>query len=251
LVITFDYFSYGGQPFNGSAGDGITFLLFDGTTPSNLFTVGAFGGSLGYAQGTTIGTIAPGLTNAYIGVGFDEFGSFANDTEGRGANSSFPNNCATTAGFPVAASGRVPDSVTVRGSGGRRRNRQDGYCVLANSGSLVAQVNDPNGIDNPSVPAIGPRNQARRSVRITLTPNSVLTVEMSLSGTGNFQRVIGPLNLRQFPNQVPPTTFKFGFASSTGLATNIHEVQNLRITTLENVGGNVPRCNRGPNRCQP
>jgi uncharacterized repeat protein (TIGR01451 family) len=68
-------------------------------------------------------------------------------------------------------------------------------------------------------------------VRITLTPDFVLTVEIDRNGGNNFQRVVGPLRLNQFPNQDPPETFKFGFASSTGDATNIHEIQNLVITS--------------------
>lgn len=249
LVITFDYFSYGGLPLDGSQGDGISFFLFDGDT-SDPFP-GAFGGSLGYApkldaQGNRI----RGLFNAYVGVGLDEFGGFATDSEGRGPDSvprpvnSPPKNCA---GYPLAAPTRVPDSITIRGSG----FIYDGYCFLANSGSLVPTPSNPNGIDNPNVPSTGTRRLARRTIRITLTPNTILTVEMNF-GKG-FRTVIAPINLSAFPAQAPrPKTFKLGFAASTGSATNIHEIRDVRVTTFVDTVNPppLPLCNRGGNLCQ-
>jgi hypothetical protein len=71
LVITFDYFSYGGTEIGNppSTADGVTFFLFNGETTNPQ--PGAFGGSLGYAQRTGGGN-PPGLTNGYVGVGLDE-----------------------------------------------------------------------------------------------------------------------------------------------------------------------------------
>jgi hypothetical protein len=48
LVITFDYFAYGGRTVEQSGADGTTFFLFDGNTPTP--DPGAEGGALGYAQ---------------------------------------------------------------------------------------------------------------------------------------------------------------------------------------------------------
>ncbi len=223
LNISFDYFSYGGQPVVGSEADGITFFLFSGATPNAQASPGAFGGSLGYAQKQDNG-LQSGLFNGVLGIGLDEFGNFANDLEGRGTGTTqVPNNCN---GFPPAAGDRVTDSVTIRGAG----SGQTGYCFLANSGSLVPNPSDPNGIDNPTVSATGPRDPALRTVNITLTPSNVLTV------TINGAVVIGPINLSNFPNQTLPPTLKFGYASSTGGATNVHEIRNLKIITV----GNVP-----------
>lgn len=81
LNISFDFFSYGGNPFNNSNGDGITFFLFDGATPNAAAAPGSFGGSLGYAQKNTPGGLQDGLVNGVLGVGFDEFGNLANDNE--------------------------------------------------------------------------------------------------------------------------------------------------------------------------
>ena len=222
LEIIFNYFSYGGVTSADppSEGDGITFFLFNGDTPNNQARPGAFGGSLGYAQ--KLGTIS-GLVNGYLGVGLDEFGNGANDLEGRGSGSPIPGNCA---GNPAPAVDRVLDSITLRGSG----NGQAGYCFLANSGTLASGIDVPGAVN---------RTQAIRSVRILLTPDYQLSVFIDFTGTLNFpaQPTIGPLNLRDtanFPNQgAPPTTFKFGFAASTGDASNIHEIRNLTIRTIQ------------------
>ena len=89
LVITFDYGAWG-----GTGADGLTFFLFDGTTSN--FTVGASGGSLGYAQKTGFN----GLSNGYLGLGLDEFGNYSNPNEGR-----------------IGGPGYTPESVALRGPG--------------------------------------------------------------------------------------------------------------------------------------
>lgn len=223
IDISFDFFSYGGSPFNNSNGDGITFFLFDGSTPNAAAQAGAFGGSLGYSQKQLPdGTRQPGLVNGVLGIGFDEFGNFANDNEGRGSNSGVPNNCV---GLPTAAPGVVTDSVTVRGNG----NGQNGYCFLANSGSITPNPTDANGIDNPGVTT---RTPALRTARVVLN-NGLLTVFLDgqpLPGLTN-------LNISSFPGQTLPPTLKFGFASSTGGATNNHEIRNLTINSVTDAPG--------------
>jgi hypothetical protein len=59
LSISFEYFTYG-----GSGGDGLSFFLYDATANTS-FQIGAPGGSLGYAQNSTL----PGLSKAYLGFG--------------------------------------------------------------------------------------------------------------------------------------------------------------------------------------
>jgi hypothetical protein len=238
LEISFDYFSYGGTAIGNpaSTGDGLTVFLFDGNTPNNQARPGAFGGSMGYAQkqGTQ-----PGLVNGFLGVGLDEFGNFANDTEGRGRGSPVVGNCA---GNPPAALGRVLDSITIRGSG----NGQAGYCFIANSGTLPQSIDVPNAVN---------RNQAIRRVMIVLNTQYQLSIYIDFTGTQNLptQRILGPLRVvgnPAFPNQAPlPTTLKFGFAASTGTATNIHEIRNVEVRTLNN-SVSPPSCNVAGNRCR-
>ena len=207
LSISFDFFAY-----NGTGADGLTFFLINANaTPPRA---GSFGGSLGYAQ--RINTIVPtepvnqpGLLGGYVGIGFDEFGNFANDAEGRGSGSD-----STCVPSPFGNQ-LVPDSVTVRGSG----SGQTGYCYIANSGTLAA------GIDNNTATT---RTTARRTARITLTPGAAPTIRVEVDSGSGFQTVIAALPAPPgFPD-----AFKFGFASSTGDQTNFHEIQNLVVRSL-------------------
>lgn len=88
LNIQFDYFQYG-----GSGADGITFFLFDASVP---FTIGQFGGSLGYANANGL----PGLGGGYLGIGLDKFGNYSNPFQNRN-------------GGP----GYFPGAVAIRGAG--------------------------------------------------------------------------------------------------------------------------------------
>jgi hypothetical protein len=107
LKVEFEYFSYGGS--GQFLADGLTLFLFDGDTKT--FNAGGFGGSLGYAQRNN----ELGLSNAYMGIGFDEFGNFGNSAEGR--NGGF-------AGIPQNQ--RVPDAIVIRGPG----NGNSGYAFI-------------------------------------------------------------------------------------------------------------------------
>lgn len=214
LVIEFNYFSYG-----GTGADGLTFFLFDGDTINP--DPGAFGGSLGYAQRIdNLGNPVPGLKAGYLGVGLDEFGNFANDGETRGTG------CNPRSPYGTTTATKRRDAVTIRGSSLSPTDRNQGYCYLADSGPLS------QGID---VPNAGNRDPAARSVRIVLTPDFKVSVFIDFTGTRNYpaQPSIGPVDLTQAPGQrTPPTTFKFGYASSTGGSTNFHEIRNLLISTI-------------------
>ncbi|MBW4659096.1 MAG: DUF4347 domain-containing protein [Drouetiella hepatica Uher 2000/2452] len=206
VSITFDFFAYNGTAFNGSNGDGISFFLIDGTAAPT--TAGAFGGSLGYAQKQVQGI--SGITGGYLGVGFDEFGNFSTSIEPDG----------TQRPTPAGVNTPVRDSVSVRGS------QASGYAFLTGTGTLAA------GIDVPSATT---RDPAVRRAKIDLTPTGVLGVQVDLNGNGSFadagEQAITNFNVAAV-NGALPSTFKFGFASSTGGATNIHEVRNLVINTF-------------------
>ena len=202
LKVTFEFFAYAGSAYFGTPGDGISFFLIDGTaTPSQA---GAFGGSLGYAQRTG----APGVVGGYLGIGFDEFGNFSNGGEGR-----------------VGGTGQLSDSIAIRG------RESTNYQFLTN-----ASV--PGGIDNYTV---SNRDLATRRVQITLDPPSSTTpnrlrVALDLNGNDSFtdagETIIDIPNLTTANGAIPPT-LKFGFASSTGFATNIHEVRTLKVESID------------------
>ncbi len=202
LSITFDFFSYGGVSGSSgrtSGGDGIGFFLIDGTASPTK--PGGFGGSLGYAQNLT----TTGLAGGYLGVGFDEFGNYSAATEGR-----------------IGGSGTIPDAIAVRGSAATLYKYLDGKSV-------------PVTLDNPGIQAT--RADSRRHAQVDLTPAGLLTVQIDLNNDGDFldagEKPIDALNVVAAGNGALPSTFKFGFAASTGAATNIHEVGNFKVTTSD------------------
>ncbi|WP_377480634.1 MAG: DUF4347 domain-containing protein [Microcoleus anatoxicus] len=207
LKVTFDFFAYGTVAAeNGTlfGADGISFFLVDGTaTPTKA---GGFGGSLGYAQNISSTPVSTGISGGYLGVGLDEFGNFSNPTAGR-----------------VGGTGFSPDSVGIRGS------EKNSYQFLTNASIAI-------GIDNKDTTI---RSAAKRSVQITLfpvrsaTPNR-LSVAFDLNGDGVFdagETVIDIPDLKAINGEVP-STLKFGFAAATGGNTNIHELNNVIVESI-------------------
>lgn len=212
LTITFEIFAY-----NGSGADGLSFFLLDGSfSPTEA---GAFGGSLGYAQkiDSTVGPVA-GLNGAFAGIGFDEFGNFSSATD-------------TPGGITVrnGGIGQTPDSIAIRAG------ESTGYGYVGGTGTLVFEGGE--GIDDPTATA---RDDARRTVKIDVTPEGRLSVRIDGNNDGDFldpgESNPGLIDQEIAAiNGVPlPTFFKFGFASGTGDFTNIHEVRNLVVSTLNN-----------------
>jgi hypothetical protein len=224
LVIEFDFFIYNGRG-NGTppGADGISFFILDGAEANPR--PGAFGGSLGYAQATNAGGgTDDGVTQGFIGVGFDVFGNFSAATEGRQGGSGFS-----------------PDSIVLRGSG----NGTNGYNFInrVQSNTIIGTgLDDATTIGNGQEKLRSQGIQGRHA-RITISKDGFLTVELSTVTGDNvpnrpYQTVFNNLNLNQGSplNQAGqiaaiPATFKFGFAASTGFSTAIHEIQNFIITT--------------------
>ncbi|MEG4330230.1 hypothetical protein Q5688_33665, partial [Microcoleus sp. herbarium5] len=222
LRVTFDFFAYNrgtaiyplappNAPLLGA--DGISFFLIDGTaTPTKA---GGFGGSLGYAQNNR-GAIVPGIVGGYLGIGLDEFGNYSASQSGAGGRVNTN---------PAAPGGRLEDAVGLRGSESTSYN------------FLTSRV-VPGGIDNKDTSI---RAEAKRTVQVTLFPaNSPtfpnrLTVAFDLNRNGTFdagETLLDIPNLEPINGKVPPT-FKFGFAASTGGDTNIHEVNNVVVQSID------------------
>ena len=208
LKVTFNFFAYNRGTLPAPDGsllgaDGISFFLIDGTaTPTKA---GGFGGSLGYAQNTNSNSL--GLTGGYLGVGLDEFGNFSNPTAGR-----------------VGGTGALPDAVGVRG------RESTSYQFLTNAAIAI-------GIDNKDASV---RANAKRSVQIILSPPTSatpnrLSVAFDLNQNGIFdpnETVIDIPNL-SVVNGAVPSTFKFGFAAATGGNTNVHEISDVIVETID------------------
>ncbi|NJM47434.1 MAG: hypothetical protein HC860_15775 [Alkalinema sp. RU_4_3] len=209
ISIEFDYFAYGGTEVNGEKGDGLSFFLINGSETAP--TSGAYGGSLGYAQRDVVGeTPVAGAKGGYLGVGFDSFGNFANANEGR-----------------VGGPGATVDAVTIRGSESTQ------YKFLTTSGNI-----QNGGIDNAD-PTATPANRATssRRVQIVLDATGKLNVRFDFNKDGDFadagETVISDYDtITTGGNSALPDAVKFGFAASTGGATNYHEIRNLSISSV-------------------
>ncbi|MEG4092734.1 DUF4347 domain-containing protein, partial [Microcoleus sp. Pol12B4] len=225
LRVTFDFFAYnrGNVPSSGDGSllgaDGISFFLIDGTaTPTEA---GGYGGSLGYAQNTN--SNSPGIVGGYLGVGLDEFGNYSSVIAGK------------QGGISNNPSDRRPDAVGLRGRASTIPT--ENYKFLGSSLLTNTLTGVSIGIDNKDTII---RAEAKRSVQITLfpttsaTPNR-LTVALDLDSNGTFdagETLIDIPNLETI-NGAVPRTFKFGFAASTGGNTNIHEVNNVIVQSID------------------
>ncbi|WP_328912374.1 MULTISPECIES: DUF7507 domain-containing protein [unclassified Streptomyces] len=232
LVTSFDQWQYGGT--TNPPADGISFFLIDGA--ASLTAPGAFGGSLGYAQKLPNDdpneTFLPGVNHGYVGVGLDVLGNYFGDWEHRG------NGCATRS--PAGTQFRIPapgaNMVTVRGPG----NGTEGYCFLDATTSnfsttppwpstLPGQLQGPTTTlppDSTPEEAEALLEPSRRTVTIEISPspNPVLTVAIDFhDGNGSQQVLSTPA-----PQPVP-STYKFGFAASTGLFTDVHLIRNVTV----------------------
>ncbi|MEG5100896.1 DUF4347 domain-containing protein, partial [Microcoleus sp. AT13-A5] len=197
LKVTFNLFAYGGA---GGA-DGVSFFLIDGTTTPTA--AGGYGGGLGYARRNS-DPITPGIVGGYLGIGLDEFGNFSNPAQ---AGKDGP--------------GPRPDSITIRGS-------------AATTYSFLGTATVPGGIDNLSATTRTAAN-VKKTVQITLLPGSnSLSVALDDNGNGVFETNETFITIPDLvtANGAIPATLKFGFASSTGASTNIHEIANLAVETI-------------------
>jgi len=196
LNIQFDYFQYG-----GSGADGISFFLFDAIVP---FTIGQFGGSLGYANENG----QPGLSSGYLGIGLDKYGNFSNPTQNRN-------------GGP----GLRPGAVTVRGAGNGMAATDYPWLATQQTSTLPIPfpLNGATRNDNVSSP------DYRRAI-IDLDPilggGFIVTVKIKVGGaTPTVYKV-----LTTTINTIPPTNLKFGFGASTGGSDDFHDIRNVQIT---------------------
>ncbi|WP_285566604.1 hypothetical protein OG521_03565 [Streptomyces sp. NBC_01463] len=232
LVTTFDQWQYGGA--TNPPADGISFFLIDGA--ASLTSPGAFGGSLGYAQklpnDDPAEMFVPGVNRGYVGVGLDVLGNYFGDWEHRG------NGCANRS--PAGTSFRIPapgtNMVTLRGPG----DGIEGYCFLDATTSNLSTTGPwpstlPGQLHGPttSIPAGSTPAQAeallepsRRTVTVEISPSPdpVITVAIDFHDGNGSQEVLST----PAPQPVPDT-YKFGFAASTGLFTDVHLIRNVTV----------------------
>ncbi len=200
IVVEFDDFAY-----NGSGADGMGVVLSDASIAP---VPGAFGGSLGYApkQASQGGdTTHPGFAGGWIGLAIDEYGNYSANTEGR-------------SGGP--APGQTIDSVAIRGSG----SAYTGYPYHRGTTTLSP------GIDVAGATP-GPGYRYRITIDHTNGVNAWTSVERD-TGSG-YVSLIAAYDAKAEAGQAAvPTNWYLSFTGSTGSSTNIHEVDNLQICSI-------------------
>lgn len=246
LDASFDSYQY-----SGTAADGIVFYLAvtDPYNPQVPTAIGQAGGSLGYSA---TGGTSPGLANGYLGLGLDVYGNYLNSGFDGGVN-----NAIACSNSKV---GTQPTNVTVRGPG----NGSAGYCVLPG----YALLGDSNNHGSSALHA-DTRPASRVPVEVVINPstsNAAFTdaafasspavapksyaIAFTTIGAGTPSIVTGTLpDLRNNayaglvdPSWYDPTTglpykLTYGWVASTGGSTDVHEVNNLDVKTLN---GPVP-----------
>ncbi|MDG4858108.1 hypothetical protein P8605_08075 [Streptomyces sp. T-3] len=142
-----------------------------------------------------------GIEGGYLGVGLDTYGNFSNSPQAKGK------------GGP----GRTPNSISVRGS-----------LAAQNAYSQQYKLKRPLSVVGTD------RAKARRTVKVELSTALELAVSIDFHDGQGMKRVLGPLDLAKVKGQPKvPDTLKLGFAASTGASTNIHEISNVKVTTLD------------------
>ncbi|MFE5209265.1 hypothetical protein [Streptomyces sp. NPDC056600] len=242
VVVTFDQWQYGST--TARPADGISFFLIDGA--AELTAPGAFGGSLGYAQklpdDNPANPFLPGVNHGYLGVGLDVLGNFFGDWEHRG------NGCDTRSPAGTHIRESEPNKVTLRGPG----NGTEGYCFLTSTAQNLDSTTGPwpstlpGNLHGPTtnIPADATPEEAeallepsRRTVRVEVSPgpDPVVTVWIDFDGgVDDLQQVL----TAPAPQPVP-SSYKFGFAASTGLWTDVHLIRNVSV----HAAAQLPRLN--------
>ncbi|MGA3279857.1 MAG: hypothetical protein ABSD50_02605 [Smithella sp.] len=215
LLVQFDYATWG-----GSGADGYSVYLFDAGVPSPGpgFVIGAFGGSLGYAQKLSTATCnppattVPGITGGYVGIGVDEYGNFAYGCEGRYLGNSLQANTVTIRGSVVGFGNGAIGST-------QGTTSYPWIATSANNGSLWY-----NGATRPVQTSA---NYRKVIIQISPAPNPTANVWIQFGyNTTPVQMINGAL----LPAISTSQSLMVGYAASTGGSTNYHEIRNLLVT---------------------
>ena len=198
ISIEFDHYAY-----SGSGADGFAIVLYDssvGASPG----VGAFGGSLGYAQkdadlsDATVDT--PGFEGGWLGLGLDEYGNYSNPTEGRDGGLGF-----------------ISNAVAIRGQG----SGQTGYTYLAGTNSLSPVLWSTT------------TNYSGGRFRLTIdsrdTDHLYLTLERDEDLDGTYEPAIIDKIDAIGTQGTPPDYIRLAVTASTGGSNAVHELDELLV----------------------
>ncbi|MBU0911599.1 MAG: hypothetical protein KKF22_03590, partial [Gammaproteobacteria bacterium] len=215
MTIEFDHYAYG-----GTGADGIALVLSDAAvTP----VPGSYGGSLGYAQRTNVSPSQSGFAGGWLGIGFDEYGSFSQATEGR-----------------VGGTTARPNAIGVRAAS------STSYGWLGGTNTL-----------SPALSASGSTLARGDRYRITVdstvaSPQTVsFRLERRLAGSSSYTNLIVAPNLLDLDQPAPPANLLLSYTGSTGDNTNFHEITNIQVCTQQpstpiEIGGHHIRLSYSP-----
>ena len=182
-------------------------ILSDSSIPA---VPGGYGGSQGYAAEGTVG-----FAGGWLGVALDEYGNYANPTEGRPDGPGF-----------------TTEEVGMRG-----RERHQWI-------RLDWRLGQPGrrGVDNHSsiAPSWGYKYQVIIDARNEIggTVNVAVNRDKTTMNGSNYNSVVPSTNVYGFAQsavtngwlpKIVPNYWQISFTSSTGGSTNIHEIGNFRV----------------------
>jgi hypothetical protein len=244
LSISFEYYTY------GNLADGIVFFLYDADVSSRSaasntalgypvsndggFEIGQFGGSIGYAQRDDGTNGTAGLSKGFLGIALDEFGNFGIGGGAQGRQGGY-------------SGGRVPQWVTLRGDGDGAGASQPGfgagtnyeYLIGVNTASATAMASK-GGVFN--ITSVAPASRTAgfstgdtgyRKARIVIEYISASQFRVNVyidenSGAGLVTHHV--IENYIYNSTAPaPANLSYGFSSSTGGSTNVHEIRAIDI----------------------
>ncbi|PYE33339.1 putative acyltransferase (DUF342 family) [Idiomarina fontislapidosi] len=208
IEIEFKLYAWGSNGRGNTGADGIALVLSDANRISDGNPrAGSYGGSLGYAQRTGD---SGGFEAGWLGIGFDEYGNFSRNSEGRAG------------GFDRL----VPNRVGVRGADSTN------YQFLGASNELEPAIDSPANQNPNSV--FNPKPGHTYKVLIDGTgDNPSIEVLRKLDENGannNFESILKLDNLQNQP-QMPEQVY-LSFTGSTGGETNYHWIKDLSVCSV-------------------
>lgn len=269
IKTSFEYFAYNPWDPSEGPGDGFSFFLFNGNIDASTFEIGGLGGSLGYSPlrysgGSFAGGY--GLKGAYMGIGLDERGNWANQYEGKLGGFAAPFSYGS--GLSPALFPRYPNSIAIRGPVVPADAVRDNGMTGLGAGFPATFPDPPTYLSYPFIDGkilfndasdgspfdvLDPKFFLPASQRFTVGANGRITncaingyrkvfIDLKPLGGGNYTISMsmlittpsGPQVVNIF-NNVPypygaPQNLKVGFAAATGAAKrSIHEIRNVTV----------------------
>ena len=140
------------------------------------------------------------MAGGYLGIGVDEFGNYSNPTEGR-----------------IGGTGFVANAVAVRGPG----SGLTGYNYLGGTGALGTPLSYPGQTTRPT-------GSQAETIQMVLTSTNQLTVSVEFGSSGVFNTIF----TADLSGYTRPNNLIMGFTGSTGASTDIHEIQDVVLTSI-------------------